>query len=485
MAIRIFDGNAHIDIYGLPPGVARKLDKATSYYVEGFQFDPRFKRKHWDGREHLLKFHARHEFHRLPIGLRLELKQILEDEGLTTTTQTVPAPGRTEPPVLDLQWEGPELRDYQHDAIAGFCDMHPGKAQGRGILSLPIRSGKTLTAAAVARVLKTTAIFLVPSQLLLGQTVKTLTEALGIEVGVIGEGNWDPRDVTVATVQSLARRRTKRIASAKPEYLDLLKRFGLIVFDEVHHLTGAQWHKVMADFDARYRLGLSATALLEDKREISRGVIWLKASTGPIAHHVGMSRLIREGYLLRPTVKLHQVREPDLSKAGWSAALKKKGIYLNEWRNNLIAILASEHAHRGRRILVVSKSLAQVDALIEAIGLHGHTVEKMIGSTPYAERRHLIEQFVAGKIPIIVGTVFGEGVDIPECEVVINADGGRDKKATIQRMRCLTPSPGKEGAFFDDFLDFTNEYLAKHSLERLRVYKDEEEFDIEIVSYAP
>ena len=82
---------------------------------------------------------------------------------------------------------------------------------------------------------------------------------------------------------------------------------------------------------------------------------------------------------------------------------------------------------------------------------------------------------------MLLGTVFAEGVDIPEVEVVINAEGGRDAKATMQRMRNMTVAEGKNRALLIDFMDEFNPYLQKHSMERLKVYRSIPEFNVEVI----
>lgn len=473
-------GNSYVTVWEISPVVAKVLDHATSYLVAGRFHDPRFKRKIWDGREHLMEKLPDKGSYRLPIGLLDVVTKILRSHDVQATYDTAKA--QAKPPDLDLPWQGPKLRGYQQEAVAAFVDPARTQSRGRGILNMPIRSGKTFTAAAVASELGTTTIFLVPSQLLLEQTVKAFRKALRADIGIIGDGIWEPKGVTIASVQMLVARRTKNIISAKPEYRALAGKFGLVIVDECHHMTGNVWHKVMLDIDARYRLGLSATVFLDDSHEVERGVVWLKACTGNVVYKVNASRLVNEGYLLRPDVRLHRVTEPDLSDVKtWSLALKNRGIYENSYRNQLITDIAVEHADLGRRTLVVSKSLKQVANLVARITAAGMKCKEMIGSTPGPMRQKLITEFIAGDLLVIVGTVFGEGVDIPECEAVVNADAGRDKKATVQRMRCLTPSPGKEGAYVDDFMDTMNPYLARHSLERLKVYRDEPAFRVRMI----
>ena len=78
----------------------------------------------------------------------------------------------------------------------------------------------------------------------------------------------------------------------------------------------------------------------------------------------------------------------------------------------------------------------------------------------------------------------GEGVDIPEVECVINAEGGKDEKKTWQRQRNLTIVEGSDKVpIMIDFYDDTCSYFRRHSKARLRVYKSEPEFKTEILEW--
>jgi superfamily II DNA or RNA helicase len=476
--------NQHVRIQGMDRAVMRELDELCSYKVEGYWFDPRFKRRVWDGKEHLLKFHRTHGY-RVPTGMLVDILDALDTMGEPYEVEV----NRTPPPALKLDWN-PEIepRPYQRGAVAAVC--HPGsglteariEARGSGIIKLPIRSGKTLTAAHLASQLGTTAIFLVPSQLLLRQTREALTWALGRSIGQIGEGVWNPEDITVASLQTLTANRGKSLKASPEHYRELVKRFGLVVFDECHHLTGDQWRKVMQDFDARYRVGLSATAYLNHAKAIERGVIWLKACAGPIVIDVSTSRLIEEGYLVRPHIRLWKCTTPEVAKTEkWSGDLQDRCVYKNDWRNAKVVELALEHVRAGRRTLVASNRKEQVELLRAAIADGGVDVEPVTGEHTGDAREEVIGRFTDGTLRCLVGTVFTEGVDIPELDVVINAEGGKDPKATMQRLRNLTPAPGKEKAWVDDFVDLTSTYHADHSRERLKLYRSESAFRIEVM----
>ena len=134
--------------------------------------------------------------------------------------------------------------------------------------------------------------------------------------------------------------------------------------------------------------------------------------------------------------------------------------------------------------MIVTNRLSQVALLSE--GLDEASIDHLTitGSDKGSTREERVSAFVDGRFPVLVGTVFAEGVDIPEIECVINAEGGLDVKTTIQRMRNLTKVEGKEEAVFIDFADLTNSYFAKHSKERLALYKSEPAFRVRGIEYG-
>jgi superfamily II DNA or RNA helicase len=273
--------------------------------------------------------------------------------------------------------------------------------------------------------------------------------------------------------------------SIAKEMVDLWEQaknyFGLVVMDECHHLTADDWRKAVLSINARYRVGLSATAFPELAKEQSRGVIWLKASCGPVRIRVDPEKLTEQGYLTPGRVVIQKVLQPDRNDQGWSQQLRDECILLNPHRNGMIIHYAERYASEGCRVLITSNRHSQVAALLLVAARKWVPCEYLIGSASVKhglaagttkERSRKVAGLIARKPPILVGTVLSEGVDIPEVDVVINAEGGRDVKATIQRMRNLTVSEGKTEAIFVDFMDMTNAYFRKHSKARLKVYKN-------------
>lgn len=472
--------NQHVLIRGASPAHIRALAKVTSYKVAGHAFSPAFRAHKWDGREKLMTFSRK--AYRAPAGLLLDIVQALKrrHKAFRVIDET-----SVRGPKLGLVWNSAiVLRDYQHEAVEAVLAQ---PLRGRGIMKMPIRSGKTKTAAAVIQRLDRRCIFLVPSQMLLHQTSKALAEALpGASIGMIGDGVWDLQDITVATLQTLARlrgvraNRGRRSRKVDPRYKDLIKRFDVVISDEAHHIRGGgDWHKVLLDFDARYKIGLSATVYLDNETEQERGIIWLKAACGRVRIDISTSRLVDAGHLMRQNVDIYTVERPDANGKRWSAGLRVRCITQNRYRNRLIATLARHHAvKRGMKTLIIARFHDHIAALCEELDSLGVDYRVITGRDLSSEREDKLDGLIAGDYNVVIGNVLSEGVDVPAIECVINAEGGADVKATVQRQRNLTVSAGKRKALFIDFMDNTNEYFTKHSLARIEAYRSESSFSL-------
>lgn len=475
--------NRRVRVQGASRSLIRKLEKATSYKVDGAHFAPSFKAGRWDGREHLLTFSTKHGYS-APSGLAPDIAQVLKDEGepfRVVYEQKLRTKRRR------LIWNHEiVLRGYQEEAVAALLAR---PIPGCGILKMPIRSGKTKTAARVIWKLGLPTLFIVPSKMLLHQTRAALDEALpGTDVGIIGDSEYNPGFVTVATIQTLAQMRGKRASGGKkgrptdPRYRELIASYDVMIADEAHHIRGGgDWHKVFADVDARFKVGLSATAFLEDDKENGRGIIWLKACCGPIRIDVPSSRLVEEGYLMAQNVRMLRITRPDMNGRRWSATLRAKCITRNKYRNRKIAQAARHYADRGLRVIIIARFRDHIALLSEELDSLGVDYRTITGSDAMSRREEVVEGLVDGDYNVVIGSVLGEGVDIPSVDVVINAEGGSDVKATIQRQRNLTISAGKSKAILIDFMDLTNAYFEKHSKARLATYRSEPSFNVRVI----
>jgi superfamily II DNA or RNA helicase len=479
-------GNRVTRVLGPSSRVIQVLEKCTSYRVAGFMFSPAWRNKVWDGREHLLKFSRKHGY-TLPTGLAVLAARKLRAHGIPfdVKDETIIRAKR-----IPIEF-GFETRAYQDEAIAAILSK---PFAGRGILKMPVRSGKTRTGGKIIARLGLPTLFMVPSKGLLHQTYDALSEMFpDISIGRVGDSIYEPGFITVATVQTLLKLRgrpahTKRLPNGVTKkmpaiardsrYTELMSMFDVALFDECHRLKGSgSWHEVAYEVDARYKIGLSATAYLDNDEEQSKGAIWMIATCGPMRYDLPVSRLVNEGFLMRQNVEIHTVRLPDWRGRGWSNKVREACIDRNHHRNELIARMVKKHVDKGLRVLVIARHRPHIAELAELIS-RTNTVTIVQGNTSQHKREQAAQDLADRSIDCIVGNVFGEGIDLPSVEVVINAEGGKGDIQTVQRQRNLTMAAGKKTAIFIDFLDQTNEYLQGHSEARIANYESESSFRV-------
>src|SRR5579885_343233 len=130
------------------------------------------------------------------------------------------------------------------------------RSGGRGVVVLPTGTGKThLAVLAISKVGRPTLV-ITPTLDLLNQWYGELLVAFDVEVGLLGGGYYDLRPLTVTTYDSA--------------YIHLERwgdRFGLLVFDECHHLPGPTYLSTAVGSLAPFRLGLTATPERADGAE--------------------------------------------------------------------------------------------------------------------------------------------------------------------------------------------------------------------------
>ncbi len=485
MAVELLVGNKTTELRGLDRKVLRELEKLCSYLVQGHRFSPAFRKHRWDGREHLLTFSKKHGYS-VPSGMTVSVVKKLKNLGISYKVKDVTVLHHTPRPIGFAK----DLRDYQEEAIKAILSP---PFRGRGILKMVVRSGKTRVAAAVISRLGLPTLFLVPSKGLLHQTVEVLSDALPDEaIGMVGDGVCDVQDITVATMQTLTLwRGTKAYRDAEgkqvparkrdPRYNEVMKRFDVVIVDECHRITGAsEVHRILADIDARYKMGLSATAFPDNETEQSRGVIWMQATCGLIRYELNSARLVEDGHLMGQNVEIYTVKKPNHRGYGWSHTVQRRCIIENKWRNKLIAKIAKTHVGKGLRVLVIARLHDHINLLKEAMEDLGLHVWRVTGKTHQSERENAMDALAARRVDVLLGNVLGEGIDLPEVEVIINAEGGKDDKNTVQRQRNLTIAEGKTQAILIDFLDETNEKFEEHSRQRIAMYESDESTKVKV-----
>ncbi len=353
-------------------------------------------------------------------------------------------------------------RSYQREAVAAWL-----RADGRGLVVLPTGAGKTIVAYDTIALLGVRTLVVVPTIELLRQWRAGIARHLQLpeqQVGAIGGGERATGPITVITYDSAAMKRRH------------LKGFGLLVFDEVHHLPAESYRTIVHKAGSPWRLGLSATLERADGRHQE-----LTDLIGPVVYQRHPEELSAQKHIaaykerriyvdLSPEEELRyeslmaEWRWYIASRAaqfghgpGMFAALIRRAGFDAEARRalhahhearlvamNAEAKLASiEHLlrlHAKDKVIVFSEYVGMVERISRQLFLPAITYR-----TPPAERRAILEGFRSGEITkLVTGRVLNEGVDVPDANVAIVASGSASMREYVQRLgRVLRPKPSE------------------------------------------
>lgn len=366
-----------------------------------------------------------------------------------------------------------KARWYQKEALAAI------KEHKRLIVKEPTGSGKTMLAACAINAAGVKTLYIVPTIELLHQTAREFAGIFGRQnIGVIGDGMWAAHPaIVVATVQSLWSRYEDNVF-----FNTAFDGIGMLILDECHHVNVGNvfentWFKIANRIPAYWRIGMSATP--GEPNDKNRQL--LEAATGLLRHETKTMDLVDQGFLVVPKPKFYTCKHERRYK-NWVVA-KGTGLSANEARNKMIATLALSAALKNKKVLII----------VDRVETHGQVLYEMIGSNrsmfvygniDSASRLKAKREFESGRIPILIGTIYGEGVNMPKMDVVINAAGGKSSRVAIQRMgRVLRISEGKSEGVLIDFMDEDRGVLLEHSLARFQTYQDEG-YEPEVLEYT-
>lgn len=449
--------------------IADILDRPFSYRVAGAEFSDAYERKLWDGRKRLVE---KWRGNRLgfPAGLFDEAVRLIRAAGFDPEV----ADKRERRPWDSTvsEWIGHAPYEHQEEAVAAAL------ASTGGVLNEPVRSGKTLMAARIIFTMGQRAVFVAPSDFLVAQARDVLRASLsGPRVSVVGLGEDDSTgDVVVASIATLCARQ-------KTRWWEKFRRaFGVAFFDELHHLLGQgeEWRDTALAIDAWAKFGLTGTLDAEEPQIR----LWAHALCGPTLHRTSMKYLTESGFLTPLSIRFIRVDAPSLPDREWTRSTYADGVVKCDARNLRLAQEAARHARDGHLVLVDVAQVGHGRRLAQILRgmFKPGEVQMLSGSSSNDERHSTLRAFRGRKVKVIVSTFLGEGVDIPELTVVINAEGGKASPSTIQRLRNLTPAPAadKTEAILIEPIDDHHPTLASWTKERLELYRRERAFQIEV-----
>jgi superfamily II DNA or RNA helicase len=349
-----------------------------------------------------------------------------------------------------------DLRGYQTEALDAWREN--GEC---GVVELPTGSGKTVLAIGAIAALATPTLVVVPTIDLLEQWQGELETEFGdgTAIGRLGGGTQRVEPITVATYDSAYLRAD-----------ELGDRFGLVVFDEIHHLGGEGYRDIARLTAAPARLGLTATFERPDgAHEVIEELV------GPVVYRLSADELAGE-HLADYDIKRIEVeltpeeRERyERFQGTFTDYLARSGLQLRSGSDYQKLVKRSGSDPEAREALLAKQRAREVmmnadrkiDTLAEILGRH--RTDRVIVFTAYTdlvyelagrflippitnetgadERREILDRFRRGEYSrIVAANVLDEGVDVPDANVAVVLSGSGSEREFTQRLgRVLRP----------------------------------------------
>jgi superfamily II DNA or RNA helicase len=363
-------------------------------------------------------------------------------------------------------------RFYQSEALAAWVAQ-----RGRGVVVLPTGAGKSHVALMAVALKKRSTLVVAPTLDLVRQWFDLLGATFGGPIGLVGGGEHDVQPLTVTTYDS---------AFLHMDHLG--RRFGLVVFDECHHLpSGAYAHAARACL-APFRLGLTATPARADGRESE-----LDGLIGPFVYRKDIVELsgdyLAEYAIERISIELSsgERAEHDAARATYREFVKRCGIRMGHASGWSQFILLASQSEEGRRAMVSYRRQRELafapSAKLEYLEhlLHAHRRDRAVvftqdNATAYAvARRFLVpvithqtkvrerSEILAGLAKgtyraVATSKVLNEGVDVPDANVAVILSGSGSVREHVQRLgRILRKQGNKRAVLYELVTDDTTE----------------------------
>ena len=291
----------------------------------------------------------------------------------------------------------------------------------RGVFISKPGTGKTVMCLELINRTRLKTLILVNTSYLLYQWKEECTKLLGYEPGLIGDGKFNIKDITVATFQTLSRNKSK---------LDkIYDKFSLIIVDECHHCPAASFKYVLGNLHALFKLGVTGTHKRKDGLEFMTD--WMLSDHKLI--NTEDNTLVPDIIIVKTGIKV-----PDgdsFVECLTELAIKKRLI-------DKIKEMVDRNPKRNQ--LVLTSRLSTVELLAarykNAIVITGEE----------GDRANLNERVLRHKL--IISTLLNEGVNIPNLDTLHLVHPNNNLPVLEQRIaRINRPVEGKYTPIIFDY----------------------------------
>lgn len=344
-------------------------------------------------------------------------------------------------------------------ALEGLENIR-AKGERKGLLISATGTGKTYLACFdIAKIKPNRVLFLAHREQILDQAINSFFKVLGkdIEHGKICSGNRDiHKKFVFSTMQTLAK--TEILENIDPEHFDY------IVIDESHKIGSKSYQKILAHFEPKFLLGMTATPERTDDYNICEDFNY------NIAHEIRLNQAMAEDMLC----PFHYFGITEILIDG--KQLDDNSQFLNLIRDERIDYIIDRinfYSYQGKYIkgLVFCSKNDEAMILSKSFNKRGYKTLALSGKNTQKERNAAIERLESedelNRLDYIFTVdIFNEGVDIPSVNQIVMLRPTQSAIIFVQQLgRGLRKHDGKDYVVVLDFIgNYQNNFMIPIAL---------------------
>lgn len=323
-----------------------------------------------------------------------------------------------------------QLRDYQKKLINGLRNSMTNGHKNIMVQS-PAGSGKSITMAEIAKRItqhEMNVLFVVHRRELVKQ-IKSTFVSWGVNMNFC----------EIYMVQTATRRLEKLI---RPEY---------IFVDEAHHSLAKTYKRIFDYFPAAHVIGFTATPIRMSGKGFKE--VYDDLIIGP-----KISWLIKNHYLAPYTYySVNLIDQKQLKRSSTGDYTRQS---MENAGKNIIygdVINAYKKLANNSKAIIYSYSVQSCKQVAEEFNKNHISAQEVDGKTDKDTRKKAMQDFRTEKIKVLVNAeLYGEGVDVPDCQTVIMLRPTQSLSLFIQQsMRCMRYKPSKKAIIIDQVANYT------------------------------
>ena len=344
----------------------------------------------------------------LPRGFLIKLTDHLRSRGIPFNLQDE----RTLLPEVNFS-SVIELRPEQEKVVSLAMETE------QGVIVAPPGSGKTIMGLELIARRSQPTLILTHRRQIANQWIERIQTFLNIPKAHIGRIDGVKKvigeKITVAMLQSLSR---------QEDLKDWKDKFGTVIVDECHHIPAKTFREIVANINAKYWYGLTATPKRKHNDEkliyLFIGDVIIELSDKPKEQNE------TEGFEDTKTDRRVIVRETEIevpfSFTADNYQILARIVSFDQSRNKLILDDIKKLATENQKILVLSERKEHLEVLNMCLKGVCETIV-ITGDDSVSARKTKFAQIESGHYQVILATgqLFGEGIDIPDIQTIVLA----------------------------------------------------------------